>query len=835
MPINRTASIHPIGSLALAVTVVLSAWAARAETTSPLQFSEGFIAGGTSFDLQHYLDQDQFPDGSQPLDVIVNGQWQESAEIAFLNGAPCLAVALVQRLHLKAAYQEMLAIDPAVCVPLPVLIPGATVDVDGASLQLRIGIPQAALASAARGEVAAAQRDQGISAGFIDYSFNEIRSKSTNARYLSLRSGLNVGAWRLRHRATLSQDHRAMQYRVLGSTLQRDLPTWNSQLVIGQAYTGGDLFAGVAFTGARIATDERMLPDSLRGYAPAVRGVADSNALVRIRQNGVVIHEVTVSPGPFLIDDLYPTSFGGDLQVSVTEADGREQQFVVGFSAVPQALRAGASRFSATAGTLRDRAAALDTWRFAEATYARGIGNPLTLLGGVQLAEYYRAGLLGAAVHTRLGAFGLDVTRSQMFRRGADHVEGNSLRVNYQRYIERTGTHVGVAAYRYSTGGFLTLADAARAHADGVQVSPQPRQRYQANLSQRIGERSSLYVSGGHASYHDGAQQRDDVQLGFQSTLGRANYGASMMRYRNGAHAPHDTRYALTLSLPLGGSTGAPRLHTLLSPAQQDGRLQAGLSGTTGEAHDVSYSVSATSAQGRVASYNGNVAYRSGLGMLMAGYAEGAGYDSLNLGAAGSVVFHAGGINAGGSLGDGFALIKAAGAVGARVGSGDPIRVARNGYAVLPHVSPYRWNQIDLDPADLPLEVELQQTSQRVAPTAGSIVRVAFNARAQRTLFIEATDANGDPLPFAALLQDAQGHAMGAVGQGGVIQLRGALDAGVLIVDPQGPRRCRLDYRVPDAADAYGLWWHVAQCIPLSSGELPPSTPLPSRSVGAPH
>ncbi|MBD8695683.1 fimbria/pilus outer membrane usher protein [Stenotrophomonas sp. CFBP 13718] len=835
MPINSTVSINSVGSLTLAITIALSTWTAQAETASPLQFSDGFLAGGTSFDLQHYLDQDRFQDGSYPLDIVINGKWHESAEVAFRDGAACLTVGMVQRLHLKVAYHETLAAYPAACVPLPTLIPGATVEVDGAALQLQIGIPQAALASGARGEVAAAQRDQGISAGFIDYTFNENRSNGGSARYLSLRSGLNLGAWRLRHRASLSQDHRAMRYNVLGSTLQRDLPAWNSQLVIGQAYTGGDLFPGIAFTGVRVATDERMLPDSLRGYAPVVRGVADSNAVVRIRQNGVVIHEVAVSPGPFLIDDLYPTSFGGDLEVSVIEADGREQQFLVGFSAVPQALRAGATRFSATAGTLRSTGRALDAWRFTEATYARGIGNPLTLVGGLQLAEYYRAAVVGAAVNTPLGAFGLDMTRSQLFRRNTAAIAGNSLRVNYQRYVERTGTHVGVAAYHYSTGGFLALADAVHAPSRGNDVAPQPRQRYQVNLSQRLGERSSLYISGGHASYRDGAQRQNDVQFGLQSTLGRANYGASVTRYRNGMQAQHDTRYALTFSLPLGGNAGASRLHALLSPAQREGRLQLGLSGTSGEADDVSYNVSAASTHGRAANYNSNVAYRSGLGTLTAGYGGGAGYDSLNLGAAGSVVFHAGGINPGVPLGDGFALIQAAGAVGAHVGSGDPIRVARNGYAVLPHVSPYRWNQIDLDPAGLPLEIELQQTSQRVAPTAGSIVRVVFDARAQRTLFIDATDVHGDPLPFAALLEDEEGQAMGAVGQGGVIQLRGALDKGVLIVDPQGSRRCRLDYRIPNAADVHGLWWHVAQCVPLSSDELSPPLPLPLRSVDAPQ
>jgi len=171
-------------------------------------------------------------------------------------------------------------------------------------------------------------------------------------------------------------------------------------------------------------------------------------------------------------------------------------------------------------------------------------------------------------------------------------------------------------------------------------------------------------------------------------------------------------------------------------------------------------------------------------------------------------------------VGDGFALVQADGAQGARIGYGGDVRIGRNGYALLPHVSPYRWNQIELDPSGLPMDVELLQTSQRIAPTAGSIVRVAFNAKRERTLFIDATDALGQPLPFAARIEDEAGRAYGAVGQGGVIQLRGAPEQGQLIVDPDGPHRCRLEYTTPDAPDAYGLSWSQAVCTPL-----PPPSP----------
>lgn len=54
-----------------------------------------------------------------------------------------------------------------------------------------------------------------------------------------------------------------------------------------------------------------MLPDSLRGYAPEVRGMAGSNARVSVWQGKQQIYQTTVPPGPFVIDNLSPVSYGG--------------------------------------------------------------------------------------------------------------------------------------------------------------------------------------------------------------------------------------------------------------------------------------------------------------------------------------------------------------------------------------------------------------------------------------------------------------------------------------------------------------------------------------------
>lgn len=810
-------------SLAIALSLPGQASAqADARADEPLEFSDGFLIGGHAIDLARYAHGNPVAPGVHGVDVHINGTFDGARDVLFQavddqHGAvACVPASLLPALSLKPALHDALLATAHDCLDLPGHIDGATVRFDSSTLQLHVGIPQAAQAHAARGYVPVAERDDGISAAFIDYSANHYRSEGRANSYLGLNTGLNLGPWRLRHRASLSDGPQGRQYQVISSHLQRDIPAWNSQLWIGQGNTGGELFESVAFTGARVASDERMLPDSLRGYAPVVQGIAEGNAVVRIRQNGNVIHEATVAPGPFSIEDLYPTSFGGDLEVTVTEADGREQRFTVNFSAVPQALRAGASRFSANAGELRDAQGRLRALRFAEGTYAHGLSNHLTLLGGAQIGQGYAAALAGAAVNTPVGAFGADVTHSRARLQDGRQVTGNSYRLNYQRYVARTGTHFGLAAYRYSTRGYLSLGDAARAQQDDWGYSSRTRQRYQLNLSQRVGERSTLYLSGGHVSYWDSARRRNDFQLGFQSVAGRVNYGISALRYRLG-NDRQDTRYSFTLSVPLGRSANAPRLSSQLSHAGTGQQGQLGLNGTLGEARTVNYSLSASEASQGGGAHSAYVGYQGSHLNANIGASRSSGRRSVSAGASGSVVLHGGGLNFGQPLGEGFVLVQAPGAQGARVGNGTDIRVGRNGYALLPHVSPYRWNRIDLDPSGLPLEVELLQTSQRVAPTAGGIVRVPFEVRRERTLFIEATDALGQPLPFAARVEGEDGRPLGAVGQGGVIALRGAHDAGALIVDPDGARRCRLEYRMPDAPDGYGLSWSQALCMPLAA------------------
>jgi outer membrane usher protein len=286
------------------------------------------------------------------------------------------------------------------------------------------------------------------------------RPESTQL-YTGLNVGLNIGNWRLRHNGSYSQSSGSgpttSHYDAVSSYAQRDLTGLKSQLTLGEYYTPSGLFDSVPYTGVQLSSDDRMLPDSQRGFAPTIHGTAESNARVTVRQGGTVLYETSVAPGPFVINDLYNTGYSGDLKVTVTEADGRVRSFTVPFASVAQLLRPGTSRYSLTAGKYRD------DWlkskpRFAQGTYQRGISNRWTgYIGGI-IADQYLAVQGGIALSTSLGAFAFDTTHSRasgLQERGGlnSSARGQSSRLSYSKLLESTRTNFVVSAYRFSSEG----------------------------------------------------------------------------------------------------------------------------------------------------------------------------------------------------------------------------------------------------------------------------------------------------------------------------------------------------------------------------------------------
>lgn len=157
------------------------------------------------------------------------------------------------------------------------------------------------------------------------------------------------------------------------------------------------------------------------------------------------------------------TGYGGNLDVTVTEADGRKQSFQVPYASVANLLRPGTHNYDFVIGKLNDTSLSSRPL-LAQATYQRGLTNMLSGYGGLLLLKDYYSLQLGTAISTVIGAFSADITHASAKFKDIDRHEssGQSISLKYSKFISETDSNLSIAAYRYSTSGYYDLLTASR-------------------------------------------------------------------------------------------------------------------------------------------------------------------------------------------------------------------------------------------------------------------------------------------------------------------------------------------------------------------------------------
>lgn len=834
--------------LTVALTALMLPCAANAAQSdgaaryAQVEFDSRFLFGG-AMDISRFSQGNVVLPGLYVADVKVNGERVGKLDVLFkaVGGAghtePCFSPRELDQLGVDMArVQAAVKADPAnaitagagadisECQPLRVAVPGAFADMNVGDLLLEISVPQAYLHSRARGWVDPSRWDEGITAGMLDYSLNGYTSRpngmgsSFSNAYLGLTSGLNVGAWRLRQRSTKSWSNRGnSSWNSLETYAQRDIAPWRSQIVLGDSQTSGELFDTSNLRGVRLSSDDRMLPDSLRSYAPVVRGIADTNAVVTVRQGGRVLYEQNVPAGPFELADLPAAGYGGDLEVTVQEADGRQNTFSVPFSTVPLLLREGLHRYSVGMGKYRNAENDNEPWML-EATYQYGITDGVTAYAGTQASEGYASVMLGSAVNTPVGAFSLDVTGARTRVNGTNN-EGVSTRINYANILSSTGTRFSLAGYRYSTSNYYSLRDAVYARSGREDdtygwADYRVRERFQINMSQPVGERGNVFITGSRQNYWRPDSGSDlQFQVGYGGAIRSLSYSIYAQRLRSGSNGDMSNQVMLTLSIPLGrnGMDAGARFNSLSSTVTRasngDHMAQVSASGTGGTDSRVSFGVNASTAQSGGSSsittntLGGYGTYRAPFGTYSANASVGNHSKQAAVGVRGALVAHSGGITAGPSLGRAVALVEAKGAAGARLINGQGAQIDSNGYALVPALTPYRVNNIMLDPSKVGMDVDLGSTSQEIVPTLDSIVRVEMRTTQGRPVLLRLHRESGEAVPLGAdVFQEEDDLALGTVGQAGTALVRGMAGQGTVRVrwGNAPDQQCRAVFKLAD-------------------------------------
>ena len=664
---------------------------AKPATVAQVQFNPAFLsrANGTEVDVSRYERGSFTSPGDYPVDIYVNGAWvgRETVQFRWQDQvvAPCMNKAILSRLKLDEQAlppANRNAIAQAVsgeCVAPSAIADDVTWAFNLNDLRLDFSVAQALLRQAPRGTVSLEQLDEGVPSATLSYNANTFHTTGQGAAtstYLGLDGGLNIGGWHFRQRSAMTwQSHGKYDYQNVATYLQRDLMAWRSQVTLGDAFTDGAVFDSFSVRGVNLASDDRMLPDSARGYAPLIRGVARSNAKVTVTQEGNRIYETTVAPGPFEINDLYATGYGGNLLVTVTEADGSQSSFTVPYASLVQLLRPGTTRYSATVGEYRNGSTGNSgREKLAQGTVQYGINNMMTGYAGLVVSENYQAGLLGAAFNTPIGAVAVDATHARTKLPNRDVDSGQSVRISYSKFVPTTSTNLTLAAYRYATKGYWSMRDAfaARDGSGNVQGVSKLRSQVQLTMSQSLGDRwGNFYVTGTSTSYWSHDKSALMFQAGYSNSMrlfgSSVTYNVSASRQREWATGRYNTQVFVNLVAPLGRSPRAPLLsfgasHATNGPSAQ----QVTLNGTAFEDSSVSYGLNANRS-GDTMTGGGNVQYRSPYATVSASASGGSGYTQYSGGMQGALVAHPGGVTLANYLGDTIGIVEAKGASGARV------------------------------------------------------------------------------------------------------------------------------------------------------------------------
>ena len=797
---------------------------------------------GETVKLLQKISNDEYSPGVYNVDIYVNGKYISRQEIDFVlvSGKvvkPCLYLDTLKKIGIADSVLKKIEEQKAACSFLTDFVDGQ-VDFNLSSLRLNLTIANDDLVNLPRGFVNPNLWDAGNSMLFLNYTGNAYHSVIDNdfgdqkrtSGFLSLSGGINFNKWQFRQQSHLNySDEDGSSWANERSYLQRPIEQIKGNLLLGQTYTSGRFFSGLRFNGLNISSDDRMLPQSMRGYAPTIQGIAVTNAKVSIFQNKRQIYETTVAPGSFTINDLYPTSYSGDLLVKVEEADGSKSEFTVPFSAVPESLRKGAFKYNLDSGKTDDVG---DDSYFTDLNFQYGVSNKSTLITGVRVADDYYAGLFGATYSDFFGTVGSTVTYSY-----ANDLEGETLtgwmaNLNYSKTFSPTQTTLSLAGYRYSTTNYRDLNDIleyryTQKHNDVGDFSEQYKQRsrFDLTMNQTLGSYGTLFLSGSMSDYHDTTEKNIQAQLGYNKSFNNGvNLNVSLVKqyfdknkdldfnHQNEIHTADpdrktETSVSLSLSIPLevnnkGGSNNIALSYS--NDGEDINSYQATFSGFTDTKNPLNYSVGLSyDDQSDKSVVNANLGKRFTYFNTGVSASASEQYWQVAGNMQGSLAIHSGGVTFGQYLGDTFALVEAQGAQGAEVNNSQGTKIDRNGYALIPALTPYQYNTVSLNPVGTSYNLEIQSTQDQVVPYAGAAIKVKFDTKIGYPLLIQARTSEDKVVPLGASITNEKGEVLGVVGQSGQMYIRSDQPKGKLIVGwgNSSNEQCAVDYEIPNELD----------------------------------
>ncbi len=774
-----------------------------------------------NIDISRFSQVGYIMPGQYQMELIVNGQGVSPTAflITFLEHTtqgkgeeqslpqPCLTPEMVNRMGLTEDSQEKVIYwNNEQCADLS-LLPGVEIRPNTTQSMLHINIPQVWLEYSDASWLPPSQWDNGIPGLLFDYNINGTANKLHQGGQYQLLNyygtiGINSGSWRLRGAYQGNFSHTTgnaggteNQFTWNRFYMYRALPRWRANLMLGENYINSEIFRNWRYIGASLESDAHMLPPKLRGYAPQITGVANTNARVVISQQNRILYDSTVPAGPFSIQDL-DSSVRGRLNVEVIEQDGRKQTFQVDTAYVPYLTRPGQIRYKLVSGRSRNYEHTMEGPFFISSETSWGIGNKWSLYGGSIFSGNYNALAVGLGRDlNEFGTVSTDVTQSVARLENATK-QGKSWRLSYSKRFDDANADITFAGYRFSECNYMTMEQYLEARYRN-DFTRREKEMYTVTFNKNLaGSNTFANLQYSHQTYWN--QKTSDYYMvslnRYFDAVGLKNISlglsASRSKYQN-----YDTNSVfLRLSVPWRSTTvsysSSMSNDRYTNTVGYSGTLDGGLS---------TYSLNAGMGNGNnlpsQTQMSGFFSHSSPLANIAANFSTVHNeHTSFGVSVSGGATITAQGtaLHAGGGNGSTRLLVDTDGVGGVPIDGG---RVLTNnwGVGVVTNVSSYYRNTISVDMKKLPANIEARRSVVESVLTEGAIGYRKFEVLKGNRLFAVLRMVDNSYPPFGASVMNAKGRELGMVADNGLSWLSGVIPGERLNVSWDGKIQCVVD------------------------------------------
>ena len=769
-----TRSLIPFLVPLLASTAVHSA--------PPVKFNPAFIqplpGSSVSTDLSTFERRSGLPAGSYPLDIYLRERYLQRAQVDVnTDGLPCVTTSLLA--IADVADDKLATLPPQGCLNLASDVPGAQATLDSARNRLILILPGAwlkpnndsVLPDLARYQngIPSAHINYSVQHGETSYPATDTRTRfSTVLANWGIHSGDFLGGTSLNGTINAVRQDDAMSTQYLRHYLSHDIDALRSRLQAGQLNSNSILFGSYSFNGATLFSADDMRGVRYLGARPAIRGIADSNAVVEVFLNGQLLASRVVPPGPYALTDLPDLGNSQALDIIQKEENGSERRWRETFATLPNMLQAKQWRYQFAGGDLTPTTPWAGHANFASVEAGYGLGDTLTLYSGALISTPYQA--VSGAISWGLGRYGAvsaQLNSAQSTPDGGPTQRGNAMQLGYSQTWRDTILALtwqrALSREYHQLQDFFALQPATES--PSIDIGGVAGQQA-LSLTQWLGKSGQVSVSVSRQQYWSGRSDWvNTLSYATNAWDGQLNFSA----YRQRSASSNFTQNVVQLSYSraFGNKYQATLSHYQSAQQRNDSLMVSG--SRLGPGERINASLSATQ-------NNHNSTFSSNTNLTLPGvalngvYTYNPEYRNTMLAASGALVLYRGGLTASPyALSDSFAMVEVPGVAGARLKQQVNSNTDYKGSMVASSITSYQRNSLTLEPRSLPPHYDVKNAIVEVWPRYGTTQLAHYQVFHDRRALVKLSDEKGLALPFGAHVSTQDGKAVGMVGQNGML------------------------------------------------------------------